>query len=132
MAVKREHLKPSWEAQWAYSPAVITEGVGRVIWLAGQVGIVDDAGKPITDFDAQVRQAFHNVEKVLARAGGSLKDLVTMTVFINDAKKSQRFTTIRGEFFPDGKFPASALLTAAGFAVPEIMVEIQSVAVIDA
>jgi 2-iminobutanoate/2-iminopropanoate deaminase len=67
---------------------------------------------------------------VLARAGGKLSDLVTMTVFINDASKSQRFTTIRGEFFPDN-FPASALLTVAGFAVPEIMVEIQSVAVLD-
>ncbi len=129
MAVKREHLKPSWEAQFTYSPAVITEG-GRVVWLAGQVGIVDDNGKPITDFDSQVRQAFRNVEKVLARAGGKLSDLVTMTAFINDASKSQRFTTIRGEFFP-GDFPASALLTVAGFAVPEIMVEIQSVAVLD-
>lgn len=119
MAVKREHLEPSWEAQWAYSPAVITEGGGRVMWLAGQVGIVDDAGKPITDFDAQVRQAFRNVEKVLERAGGTLKDLVTMTVFINDAKKSRRFTTIRGEFFPDGKFPASALLTLPASRCPK-------------
>lgn len=129
MAVKREFLKPSWEAQFTYSPAVITEG-GRVVWLAGQVGIVDDNGKPITDFDAQVRQALRNVGKVVARAGGDLKDIVTMTVFISDARNSQRFTTIRGEFFPKD-FPASALLTAAGFAVPEIMVEIQSVAVID-
>ncbi|HTW88171.1 MAG TPA: RidA family protein [Candidatus Binataceae bacterium] len=129
MAVKREFLKPSWEAQFTYSPAVITEG-GRTVWLAGQVGIVDDNGKPITDFDAQVRQALRNVGKVVARAGGDLKDIVTMTVFISDARNSQRFTTIRGEFFPKD-FPASALLTAAGFAAPEIMVEIQSVAVID-
>jgi enamine deaminase RidA (YjgF/YER057c/UK114 family) len=129
MAVKREFVKPSWEAQYTYSPAVVTEG-GRVVWLAGQVGIVDDNGKPIADFDAQVRQAFRNVGKVLARAGGDLKDIVSMTVFIGDARNSQRFTTIRGEFFPTN-FPASALITAAGFAVPEIMVEIQSVAVID-
>jgi len=130
MAVKREFLKPSWEAQFTYSPAVITEGSGRMVFLAGQVGIVDDAGKPIADFDAQVRQALRNVEKVVKRAGGTLKDIVTMTVFIKDATKSQRFTTIRGEFFPDN-FPASALLTAAGFATPEIQVEIQSIAVLD-
>lgn len=129
MAVKREFVKPSWEAQYTYSPAVITEG-GRMVWLAGQVGIVDDNGKPIADFEAQVRQAFRNVGKVVARAGGDLKDIVSMTVFISDARNSQRFTTIRGEFFPKD-FPASALITAAGFAVPEIMVEIQSVAVID-
>jgi enamine deaminase RidA (YjgF/YER057c/UK114 family) len=84
--------------------AVITEGGGRVIWLAGQVGIVDDAGKPITDFDSQVRQAFRNVEKVLFRAGGKLKDLVTMTVFINEANKSQRSRLSGANSFPMGNF----------------------------
>jgi 2-iminobutanoate/2-iminopropanoate deaminase len=57
MAVKREFLKPSWEAQFTYSPVVITDG-GRMVFLAGQVGIVDDAGKPIADFDSQVRRPY--------------------------------------------------------------------------
>ena len=53
-----------------------------------------------------------------------------MTVFISDSRHGTRFTEIRKEYFPDG-FPASALITCAGFAVPEMMVEIQGIAVIN-
>jgi len=129
VAVKREFLEPSWEAEYTFSPAVVTEG-GKAIWLAGQVGFRDDSGKSLAgDFDAQVRQTFKNIQKVLARAGGTLKDVVSMTVFVGDAKLSKRFTDLRREFYPKN-FPASALITAAGFAVPEIMVEVQAIAVV--
>jgi enamine deaminase RidA (YjgF/YER057c/UK114 family) len=64
----------------AYSPAVITEG-GRIVWLAGMGGIADADGKPITDFAGQTRRAFQNIETTLKQAGGTLADIVTMTVF---------------------------------------------------
>ena len=113
------------------SPAVVTEG-GKTIWLAGHVGFVDDSGASLTgNFDAQTRQAFKNLEKTLQRAGGTLKDIVWMTVSVSDGRYSQRFTDIRKEIY--GKeFPASTLLTAAAFAVPEIMVEITAIAVVAA
>lgn len=115
----------------AYSPAVITEG-GKIIWLAGHTGAVDDAGKSLAgDFDAQVRQTFSNIEKTLAEAGGRLSDIVTMTVFLIDARLTTRMTELRHEIF--GKdFAASAAITVAGFAQPEMMLEIQSVAVVPA
>ena len=113
------------------SPAVVTEG-GKTIWLAGHVGFVDDSGASLTgNFDAQTRQAFKNLEKTIQRAGGTLKDIVWMTVSVSDGRYSQRFTDIRKEIY--GKeFPASTLLTAAAFAVPEIMVEITAIAVVAA
>jgi len=66
----------------------------------------------------------------LERAGGSLANMVTMTVFINDARYGDRFIAIRREHFPDGRYPCSALLTISGFARPGILIEIQGVAVI--
>ena len=54
---------------------------------------------------------------------------MTMTVFINDGRYGTRFTEIRGEHFPHGRYPASALITVSGFAKPEMMVEIQGIAV---
>jgi enamine deaminase RidA (YjgF/YER057c/UK114 family) len=130
MAVKREILSPTWEAQYTFSPAVITEG-GKAVWLAGQVGFVDDSGKSLAgDFDAQVKQTFKNLEKVLGRAGGTLKDIVWMTVYVCDARFSKRFTDLRRDYYPKD-FPASTLVTAAGFALPEIMLEIAAVAVVD-
>lgn len=131
MALKKTIVEPSWEAKYSYSPAVITEG-GKTVWLAGHVGFVDDNGASLAgNFDAQTRQAFKNVEKTLQRAGGTLKDVVWMTVAVSDGRYSQRFTDSRKEIY--GKdFPASTLLTVAAFAVPEIMVEITGIAVLAA
>ena len=81
------------------------------------------------DFDGQVRQTFANLEATIARGGGTLRDIVTMTVFIIDARYGDRFIEMRKAYFPDG-YPASALITVAGFARSSMMVEIQCVAVV--
>jgi enamine deaminase RidA (YjgF/YER057c/UK114 family) len=112
----------------AYSPAVITDG-GRIVWLAGMGGIADADGKPIADFAGQTRRAFQNIEATLKKAGGTLADIVTMTVFIRNQADGDEFVKIRGEIFKSG-FPASALITAKDFAVPQLLVEIQAIAVI--
>jgi enamine deaminase RidA (YjgF/YER057c/UK114 family) len=107
----------------AYSPAVITEG-GRIVWLAGQTG--GNTG----DFETQAREAFRQIDLTLKRAGGSLADMVTMTVFINDPRNGDRLTEMRREIFPAGRYPGSALITVSNFAVPGILIEVQGVAVI--
>jgi enamine deaminase RidA (YjgF/YER057c/UK114 family) len=112
-----------------YSQAVISEG-GRIVWLAGQVGATDAAGRSLAgDFDGQVREVFARLGATLAETGGRLADMVTMTVFITDARLGDRFTQLRKEIFGDD-FPASALITVAGLARPELLVEVQGVAVL--
>ena len=120
------------QQQRAYSPAVITQG-GRMVWLAGHTATQDNEGRDISyNFEAQVRQVFRELDNTLRRAGGSLVDMVTMTVFILDVRLGTRFTEIRREIFPEGKYPGSALITVAGFARPGIVIEIQGIAVLDA
>ena len=70
------------------------------------------------------------MDKTLKRAGGSLANLVTMTVFINDPRLGDPFVRIRAEHFKDGRFPASALITVTAFARPGILIEIQGIAVV--
>jgi 2-iminobutanoate/2-iminopropanoate deaminase len=114
----------------AFSPAVITRG-GRTIWLAGQTTTEDLNGKSlIGDFQGQARTVFALMDRTLKRSGGSLQNLVTMTVFINNPRYGDQFVKLRREMFPDGKFPASALITVSDFARPGILIEIQGVAVI--
>jgi 2-iminobutanoate/2-iminopropanoate deaminase len=113
----------------SYSPGVITDG-GRVVWLAGQTGFRDEQGMEVVGFEAQARQAFRSIEAVLKKAGGGLANMVTMTVFIGDGRYGERFVNVRKEMFPDGNYPASALITVSGFAAPGMMLEIQGVAVI--
>jgi enamine deaminase RidA (YjgF/YER057c/UK114 family) len=129
-AFKKEVVAPTWEAQYSFSRVVSTQG-GKIVWLAGQVGFVDDNRKPLSgDFDAQVRQTFRSMQRLLTKAGGSLNDVVSMTVFACDGRYSQRFTELRKEFWSADYYPASTRIVAAGFALPEIMVEVTGYAVV--
>ena len=126
---KRRNLKNARAQARGYSQAVVTEG-GRVVWLAGQVAGEDGSGRSLAaDFDGQVREVFARLGRTLEEAGGRLSDMVTMTVFITDARLGDRFTQLRCEIFGDD-FPASALITVAGLARPEMLVEVQGIAVI--
>jgi 2-iminobutanoate/2-iminopropanoate deaminase len=114
----------------AFSPAIVTQG-GKIVWLSGQTTLADLEGTSIThNFEAQARTCFVLMDRTLRRAGGSLSNLVTMTVSINDPRYGDQFIKVRHEVFPDGKFPCSALITVSNFAHPGILIEIQGVAVI--
>jgi 2-iminobutanoate/2-iminopropanoate deaminase len=114
----------------AYSPAVITEG-GRIVWMAGQTATVDGDGKDISgNFEAQTHRVFALMAESLHRAGGTLANLVTMTVFIKEPRYGDRFVELRKQKFPDGHYPGSALITVANFARPGMEIEIQAIAVI--
>jgi 2-iminobutanoate/2-iminopropanoate deaminase len=122
---KSEHQKKR-----AYSPAVITQG-GKTIWLAGQTATQDEQGNDISgNFEAQVKTIFSLLDKTLKTCGGSLANMVTMTVFINDVRLGDRFVEMRAGLFPSGNFPASALITVSNFARPGMLIEIQGVAVV--
>jgi len=129
MAHTRRYIKGEFPQTRGYSPAVLTQG-GTSVYLAGVTVSVDSNGKALHgDFDGQVREIFAKIGKTLEEAGGKLADMVTMTVFITDARYGDRFTQLRREIFGDN-FPASALITCAGLARPELLVEVQGIAVI--
>ena len=129
MSHTRSHIKRERAEARAYSQAVITEG-GRIIWLAGQVALQDAAGKSLAgDFDGQVHEVFRLLGETLKEAGGKLGDMVTMTVFITDQRFGDRLTELRKQIF-GGDFPASALITCRGLARPELLVEVQGIAVV--
>ena len=107
----------------AFSRVVTTEG-GKTLWLGGQTS------SPNLAFDQQVREIFSQLDSNIKASGGSgLADMVTMTVFITDARLGDRFIELRKESFRDC-FPASALITVAGLAQPGLLIEIQGMAVV--
>ena len=125
----KTYLKRERAQARAYSQAVVSNG-GKVVWLAGQTTAEDSSGNSLVgDFDGQVREVFARLGKTLEDAGGALGDMVTMTVFITDARFGDRFTQLRKGIFGDN-FPASALITVAGLARPELLVEVQGVGVV--
>jgi 2-iminobutanoate/2-iminopropanoate deaminase len=128
--MKKTYVRGTWQKSRAFSPAIITEG-GRIVWVAGHTGQKDDQGNSLAgNFDAQTYQTFRNIEATLKEAGATLKDLVTVTVFLADARYTTRMTEIRTELFGTD-FPASAAITVKGFADPNMLIEIQGAAVIE-
>ena len=125
----REYFKGEFEETRAYSPAVKVTG-GSTIYLAGMYMTTTEDGDSLTgDFDGQVRGTFRRIRQNLERAGGTLDDIVTMTAFVTDIRHGTRFTELRKEFFTGG-FPCSALIDISALARPEMMVEVQAVAVV--
>ena len=125
----REYFKGDAEEARAYSLAVKVTG-GATIYLAGMYKTTNEEGDSLAgDFDGQVRGTFERIRQNLERAGGTLDDLVTMTVYVTDMRNGTRFTELRGEYFTDG-FPCSALIGISALARPDMMVEIQAIAVV--
>jgi enamine deaminase RidA (YjgF/YER057c/UK114 family) len=114
--MSREYFKGEREETRAYSRAVKVRG-GTTVYLAGIGAPVDAQGHSLAgNFTAQTHQVFARLRETMALVGGTLDDLVTMTVFITD---------------PRG-FPGSALISVYALARPAMMVEIQAIAVLDA
>ena len=124
----RQYVKGEREETRAYSRAVITNG-GTAIWLAGVTGgIAADGSSLAGDFEAQVHRTFENLRTNVEAAGGTLADIVTMTVFITDMRYGDRFTEMRRAYFTN--YPGSALIGVESLARSEMMLEIQAIAVI--
>ena len=71
------------------------------------------------------------MQLILEAAGGSLDNLVTMTVFITDMRFGDEFVRLRGEILSKD-YPASALIGVSQLANPEALIEIQAIAALDA
>lgn len=111
-----------------YSPAILARG-GRTLYISGQIGI-DAAGVVAPEFEAQVRQAWHNLEAVLAAAGMDLSNLAKVTAYLTDAADYPAFGKLRLELLR-GNRPASTLVVAAALARPEWRFEVEAIAVGD-
>ena len=126
-AVSREYL--SLEGA-SYSPAVATQG-GTTVWLAGVTATEDADGNSLAgDIEAQTHEVFRVIEERLATFGGTLADIVTMTVYIGDTRYGPPFGNIRATKFEPGRYPSSALITVVGFARQGTLLEVKATAVV--
>ena len=127
LAQEREMILPV--PQSAYSQAVKVKG-GALVFLSG-VGPVDEKGtlQAPGDYAGQVRATWENMRRVMAKAGGSVDDIVTMTVFTTERRWGEIFTDMRKEVFKTG-YPSSAFMEARKLKTPGAMIEIQAIAVV--
>ena len=103
--------------------------IGDTLYTAGQVG-VDPATRAIPEgIRAQTRQVLLNLRAVLALAGADLSHVVKTTVFLTDMADFAEFNEAYREFFPVDP-PARSTVGVAALARPELVVEIEAIAVV--
>lgn len=92
-----------------YSQAVAVTGT-KTVYCSGQIGLEPGTGDLVSEnFDAQVRQAFANLTAVVEAAGGTLSDIVKLTLFLTDLSKFAAANAIMSELIPQ-PFPARSTI----------------------
>lgn len=119
-----QHLQPESVAvpSLPLSPAVTS---GGFLFTSGQVAFGRDGRVVASEFDAQVRQVFANIEACLSAAGCAYKDVVKVTALITDFANFATFNAIYNEFFQS---PYPARTTAQAGLAPGILVEVEVIA----
>ena len=104
---------------------------GNTLYIAGQVA-KDTEGNLVGkgDFEAQVRQVYTNLQNILHEAGGSMQHIVKTTTFLTHYNYIETFRRVRDEFFQEAN-PPNTLLFVESLALPDFMVEIEAIAVLD-
>jgi 2-iminobutanoate/2-iminopropanoate deaminase len=100
---------------------------GPLVFVSGQVGALDDAGKPISTVEGQTRQLLRKMKIALEAAGASLSDVTKTTVFLVNVNDFAVMNQVYKEFFPKDP-PARSTVIVAGLAKPEWLVEIEAIA----
>ncbi len=101
---------------------------GGAVYVSGQIGM-DPSGTIAEGFEAQARRAFENLKAVLAAAGASLSDIVKVTVLLVELSDLPAYRNVRETYLPH--LPASTLCVVKSLAVPELLFEIEAIAVRD-
>ena len=132
--VVREYKNPpGLSTPRGYSHTVSVTG-GRTVYVAGQVAY-NAQGEVVGkgDLRAQARQAFENLRIALAAAGASFKDLVKINTYVVGYKPDQLpiLREVRAEMLKDLTPPASTLVGVQGLVNPDLLIEIEAVAVVD-
>jgi 2-iminobutanoate/2-iminopropanoate deaminase len=106
---------------------------GDFLFISGQVARPLEGGKTLVGSNEyeQTKQIFTRIKRICEGAGGSLDDIVKMTIYMVNIKNNTEVWRARREFF-SGDFPASTLVEVRSLAGPETLVEIETVAYLSA
>jgi len=118
---------PSWvkEMSLPLSPAI---KAGGFVFVSGYAGFLDRKGAPIEGIEAQTRETLEVIKDTLEAAGSSLDKVVKATVFLKNAQDFPKMNQVYHAFFP--KDPPARTTLVAGLALPDILVEIECMAIV--
>ena len=110
---------------------VVTVTGGTLVFIAGMTSRSEKDATPVHpgDMRAQLRQVCENIGRALRSVGGDFSDVVKTTTFTTDVEEYHRVSDERFKYFKKD-LPTSALIGVVRLAHPDLMVEIEAMAVI--
>ncbi|MFF5721466.1 RidA family protein [Streptomyces buecherae] len=108
-------------------------GTGTLVAVSGQIA-VDAQGELVgrDDPEAQARQVFANLRRCLEAAGASFADVVKLTFYVTDVAHLPAVRAARDAYVDTARPPASSAVQVAGLIRPELLVEVDALAVLRA
>lgn len=106
--------------------------VGNQVFLSGMTASGTD-GKAIggDSMEAQARAVFAKVRELVEAAGASVADVVKLTIYVTDITRRAEIGKARADAFP-GQKPCSTLVEVKGLVAPDLLIEVDAVAIIGA
>lgn len=126
-----ERLKPAgvWDSTpYDFCQAIRVRQSNDLLFIAGQVGM-NESGQIAPDIEAQIRQAFENIRRIVAASGGTMANVVRITGYLRDMKALELYSRIVREVFGD-KLPAATLIQVSSLALDPLLVEIDAIAAV--
>lgn len=124
--VKKEFLDPV--PQDSRSTAVKVKG-GTMLFLAGHTASQPRPDADLGNFEAQFKATFDKIKNTLAKAGATVDDIVSMSVFLTDLRYIPEFNKMTKDLFKKG-YPAVTFVEVSHLARPQSLMEIQPIAAI--
>lgn len=129
MTINKEakSLGMPWEKEYGYAQSVKVEDT---IYVSGQVSH-DETGKIVGrgDMEAQMRQAYTNIQKLLAQYGATMNNIVDETLFVTDMDAAfSAAVKCRENVFSGIPVVASTIVQIQRLAFPDLLIEIRCVA----
>jgi enamine deaminase RidA (YjgF/YER057c/UK114 family) len=131
--MKKQYLNPKeLNTPRFYTHAVTAEGAGKLVYVSGQVSW-DASGNVVGkgDMRAQSEQVFRNVGIALKAAGAGWDDVIKMNGYMvgMHAERVTAYREVRQRFLKEGALPASTLVGVERLVDPDLLLEVEVVAV---
>jgi len=128
--VERTYLEP---AGIAPPPEPYSHSIrcGDTLYIAGQVAFDEQNNTVgIGDPRRQAEQVWHNIRLAVEAAGGTLADVVKITVFLKDVRHAPAEISVREQLFEPGRYPICTLVQVANLGLPDLLMEVDAIAVL--
>ena len=137
MAIKREKIQPHGihvvvrAGQPAYTQVVTVSGIGRQIFVAGQLARdVDGHCVGKGDMRAQIQQVGENIKACLEAPGATLADIVKTNTYVTDYEEFSKHADMRVRYFGPAT-PTSTTVEVRRLAGLDFLIEIEAIAFVD-